>query len=357
MVRYKLPSVGTALKLDRNCPHCGRGSGRIHSGVCRRGIRDWKVQALAQRRMRCPWCGLTWTLRAEGVSAGRQRSDRLVGLGVLAYMLGMSYRQVAMFLGALDCPVSKSSIERDVSAAGLKAQALHRAALGKGLRVRVLGVDGTGVALAGRSGGMLFFVDIAGGRLLAVEVVGESDSRAVRKHVLAVMSAVGAEEVRTDEHPVYERAVEEAHHRLCLTHWRKSKLKRAMELYRQAVAAGRSLEAENLHRLVELLRLQPRPPTVPEELEHLVVRYSRCRRGLLWKINQLLQHVERTWSKVSDDVADPTNNSTERLIGLTLKIRAKTMRGFKSLAKVQSHPYLASFLRGTQGICDLRAVI
>jgi len=142
MVRYKLPSVGTALKLDRNCPHCGRGSGRIHSGVCRRGIRDWKVQALAQRRMRCPWCGLTWTLRAEGVSAGRQRSDRLVGLGVLAYMLGMSYRQVAMFLGALDCPVSKSSIERDVSAAGLKAQALHRAALGKGLRVRVLGVDG-----------------------------------------------------------------------------------------------------------------------------------------------------------------------------------------------------------------------
>ena len=233
MVRYKLPSVGTALKLDRNCPHCGRGSGRIHSGVCRRGIRDWKVQALAQRRMRCPWCGLTWTLRAEGVRAGRQRSDRLVGLGVLAYMLGMSYRQVAMFLGALDCPVSKSSIERDVSAAGLKAQALHRAALGKGLRVRVLGVDGTGVALAGRSGGMLFFVDIAGGRLLAVEVVGESDSRAVRKHVLAVMSAVGAEEVRTDEHPVYERAVGEAHHRLCLTHWRKSKLKRAMELYRQ----------------------------------------------------------------------------------------------------------------------------
>ena len=61
----------------------------------------------------------------------------------------------------------------------------------------------------------------------------------------------------------------------------------------QAVAAGRSLEAENLRRLVELLRLQPRPPTVPEELEHLVVRYSRCRRGLLWKINQLLQHVER----------------------------------------------------------------
>jgi len=44
----------------------------------------------------------------------------------------------------------------------------------------------------------------------------------------------------------------------------------------------------------------------------------------------LLQHTERTWEYVGRGPGDPTNNVTERVIGLTYKIRAKTMRGFKS---------------------------
>ncbi len=74
-------------------------------------------------------------------------------------------------------------------------------------------------------------------------------------------------------------------------------------------------------------------------------------------MNQLLQHVERTWQKVSDDPNDPTNNATERMIGLTFKIRSKTMRGFKAERKVVAHPYLASLLRGKDGLYDLRKVI
>ena len=50
-------------------------------------------------------------------------------------------------------------------------------------------------------------------------------------------------------------------------------------------------------------------------------------------------------------------NATERLIGLTLKIRAKTMRGFKSKSKVLAHSYLANMLRGENGTCDLRKII
>jgi hypothetical protein len=78
---------------------------------------------------------------------------------------------------------------------------------------------------------------------------------------------------------------------------------------------------------------------------------------LPWKVNQLLQHVERTWERVSDDPVDPTNNATERIIGLTFKIRSKTMRGFKAWQKVLGHPYLSSYLRGEHGVCDLRKVI
>lgn len=355
MVGYILPSVGSTLKLDRHCPHCHGRNGRIHSGVHGRRICDWKVCWVPQRRMLCPYCGLTWTLRAEGIGPGRQRSDRTRALGVLGYVLGLSYRGVAVLLRALSCNSSKSTVERDVAEAGGKAVGLHQAS--RWLGVRLLGVDGTGAAMAGRRAGMLFFVDIEGHRLLFAVPLQETEAGKVRRHVAKVMSQVGAEELRTDEHSVYEGIVPEGQHRICLAHWRRSKGKRAYDLYRQALAEERPLEAQSMQQLLELLRLKPRPPTLPQELERLVIRYSRCRKGLLWKINQLLQHVERTWQKVSDDPADPTNNVTERLIGLTFKIRAKTMRGFKSQRKVLAHPYLASFLRGHSGVCDLRKVI
>jgi hypothetical protein len=270
-------------------------------------------------------------------------------------MLGPSYEGAATFLRLLDCQASSSGIERDVSELGQKARRLHESSLRLG--VRVLGVDGTGAAMAGRNAGMLFFVDIEGQRLVLAAPIREGDARKVRRLVAQVMRQVGAEELRTDEHSVYKGIVPEDQHRLCLTHWRKSKGKRAWELLQQAQREGRPLEAQSMRELLELLRQQPRPPTPPEELERLVMRYSRCRKGLLWKINQLLQHVERTWSKVSDDPADATNNVTERVIGLTFKIRSKTMRGFKSDGKVLAHPYLASFLRGEDGTCDLQKVI
>lgn len=149
----------------------------------------------------------------------------------------------------------------------------------------------------------------------------------------------------------------EGRHRLCLTHWLKSKCKRAHDLRQVAEAQEAPFEADTMRELLELLRKKPRAPTVPEELSRLVRRYIHARKGLPWKVNQLLQHVERTWEKVSDDPVDPTNNATERLIGLTFKIRSKTMRGFKSMDKVLAHPILSSFLRGQDGVCDLQKVI
>jgi hypothetical protein len=106
--------------------------------------------------------------------------------------------------------------------------------------------------------------------------------------------------------------------------------------------------------LPALLRLQPRPPTPPPALERLVRRYINARSGLPGKVDQLLQHIERTWARVGADPVDATNNATERVIGLTYKIRTQTMRGLKSQAKALAHPYLAGLLRGDRGLCDLR---
>ena len=109
--------------------------------------------------------------------------------------------------------------------------------------------------------------------------------------------------------------------------------------------------------LKSLLHRYLNSPDVPAEIGRLVRRFINCRKGLSWKANQLLQHIERTWSRISRDPCDATNNTTGRIIGLTYKIRAKTMRGFKNRNKTLAHSYLAQFIRGTDGVCDLSKVI
>jgi len=355
MVHYLLPSVSSELKLERQCPHCRRFGGNRHSGVRHRAISDIRVDAIAQQRMKCPYCGTTWTISVQGIGHGRQRSDRLIAMGVFLYMLGLSYRAVETFLLALDWKGSKSSIERDVAQAGQKAKALHIQA--PAMQVRILGVDGTGAKMAGQKAGLLFFVDVERQRLLRVEPVKETDTQRVRRHVRRIIALFGAEELRTDELNVYEHIVPEPMQRICIAHWLKSKCRRAWELSRKFRSEGMLYEAETMLELKNLLHRHRNSPHVPPEIERLVRRFINCRNGLLWKANQLVQHIERTWDRVSRGPMDATNNTTERVIGLTYKIRAKTMRGFKSPQKVLSHPYLAQFIRGTEGICDFRQVI
>jgi transposase-like protein len=355
MINYIIPSVGSTLKLERRCPHCYRANGNIHSGIRYRTVSDTKVNAVRQRRMKCPWCKTTWTIRSDGVADGRQRSDRIISLGVFLYMLGLSLRGVEKFFGCLGWKGSKSSIERDVAIAGWKARNLHLQ--GSRLRVRILGVDGTGARMAGRKAGLLFFVDIERKRLVCVEPVNEMDAKKVRQHTLRVMREVEAQQLRTDELHIYDGIVDQIFHKVCLAHWRKSKCKRAYELHNELKKEGLQFESENMMELLELLRAEPRQATLPEKVERLVRRYINCHKGTLFKVNQLLQHIERSWEIVSSDEGDRTNNATERLIGLDYKIRAKTMRGVKNINKVLGHCYLSEFLRGDNGVCDLRRVV
>ena len=354
MIRYIIPSVGSGLKLERHCPHCGRFGGNIHSGIRYRAVSDIKVSSIPQHRMKCPFCKTTWTVRAEGIGDGKHRTDRLIGIGVVLYMFGLSYRSIEKFLMLLDCTGSKSSIERDVANAGQKARELHFQA--PRMHVRILGVDGTGAKMAGKKAGLLFFVDVERNRLVCVEAVNETDSQKVRRHVQRVMHAVGAEQLRTDELNVYDGIVPQQH-KICLAHWRKSKCRRAWQLYRQLKTEGMQFEASDMLKLLELLKAEPRSETLPEAVEKLVRRYINCRKGALWKVNQLLQHIERTWEDVDGEQGDRTNNATERIIGLDYKIRVKTARGFKAWEKILCHCYLSEYLRGTNGMCDLRKVV
>ena len=120
MVRYHVASVAGSLKLQRRCPHCNRRNGTIDSRITYRSISDPKVETVAQRRMKCPFCKTTWTVRVKGIGHGRQRTDRLICIGVVLYMLGLSCRGVEQFLTIFGWQGSKSSIERDLARSGLR---------------------------------------------------------------------------------------------------------------------------------------------------------------------------------------------------------------------------------------------
>lgn len=91
MVRYILPSVEGLLQLERRCPRCQRHNGRVHSGLRHRSISDLKVRTIPQRRMKCPWCQATWTVRTPGVLPGHHRSRRLEGTGAKYHADGCRY--------------------------------------------------------------------------------------------------------------------------------------------------------------------------------------------------------------------------------------------------------------------------
>ena len=102
--------------------------------------------------------------------------------------------------------------------------------------------------------------------------MNEKDARKVREHVLRVMREVGAGELRTDELSVYEHMVPQEHHSICLAHWRKSKCRRARQLARQLKQEGLQFESQDMLKSIELLRQEPRPPTLPEAVEFFMLR-------------------------------------------------------------------------------------
>jgi len=79
-----------------------------------------------------------------------QHSDRLKGLAVLLYLLGLSYGAVEDALSALDRFLGKTTVYRDVQAAGERARRLRTAWLHQqGGAVRFVGADPTQVRRAG----------------------------------------------------------------------------------------------------------------------------------------------------------------------------------------------------------------
>jgi transposase-like protein len=107
-----------------------------------------------------------------------QRSDRLKAIGVMLYVLGISYGGVADALEALGYQASKSSIYRDVQAAGEGVSRI-RQHQGK-RRVKVLSTDATYVVCNRSEVTIAVALDALGGDVLEVELVDSESADNLR---------------------------------------------------------------------------------------------------------------------------------------------------------------------------------
>jgi len=360
-VRFKLERPGNEPIINRTCPSCGHKKMHVHEQHRNRSIVDWRLDTVHQVRVKCPRCKKTATCRPNGIRPGLHRSGAVVGFGVLLYALGMSYESVAAAMCALTGHGSKTGVYRDVVAAGGAAQAMHAAR--SGFAVRVAGVDGTGQKMKGGSCGVAFAVDAEGQVLLEVELVEEDNPRQVRRFLKKLCRKYNIKCVITDEHDSYEKAMQspaiDAEHRLCQAHWKKSKQQRIKSLRSQAAERKWSQCVRDLDALRRLIKDDP--PNALARLQKIHNRYISHpppppgeQWSLGYHVRMLTLHLLDKWRRIGIDT-QPTNNTAERMIGLSLKIRSKTMRGFSKKENIIRFVHLAAHLRESRKICDLVA--
>jgi hypothetical protein len=94
--------------LPTHCPNPGS------KGQCfypRQKVVDAKYKQVEARRYQCRECGHTFRVYPQG--AGKQHlSQRVRGLGVMLYLLGLSYGAGAIVLESLGIGIGKTSVYR-----------------------------------------------------------------------------------------------------------------------------------------------------------------------------------------------------------------------------------------------------
>lgn len=295
------------------CPRCG-SQAQVRWGQRRRRVKDRHSSQAAVQRYRCKSCGRTFPAHPQGLGRSPQTQPYQATLLAL-YLLGLSFRGVAQVLALLEVPqVSFVTVWRDLQRWG---QPLRRSRL----QAKIVGVDTTFVRVRGKSQGILLAVAL-GGKTLLVQAVGKPEDYA---RAFAILRRLGAEVVVSDDDQHFVEPLE----RLALA--------RQGCVWHAARAVGRNLRKltqeeraewqEVIALLWESLRtLPPRPPPALFQAQTLPLPDP-----LRWAVVYLLN----LWNRLTLYQRHPglprTNNLSEQAIGRS-KMRARTVRGFKSIA-------------------------
>jgi transposase-like protein len=343
------------IKPPTICPlrGCQGKRFRLHQEVVKT-IRDTVHGEVTVRRYQCLRCGRTFRVYPGGVTRA-QTSQRVKGLAVLLYLLGLSYGAVSLTLKALGVNRSKTWVYDMAQAAAERVPGLKREEVFGEVRTPAVGSDVTSVKCNGKWLPLGLAVDDISGMVLTVDQLSGEDAEALRVWMEPIAAAVGAELLVTDDADAYKRVAHELglDQQVCKSHVKRNTAALIETLQDLAVQdKDGSLQAigvqpeEALADLKQLGQLiESRQPGEQAELERLHVRYLaanpprpgekasvayRLRMLFLdrWNLWSRLTRY-RTWRGTGGETVDGTNNGAERAIGWWIKERYRTMRGYK----------------------------
>jgi transposase-like protein len=335
-------------------PKC-KGNRFIPWQEVQKHVRDTEYEEVVAQRYKCLRCGKTFRVYPRGVLKG-QLSQRLKGMGVLLYVLGLSYGATSLMLEALGVYESRSSVYRAVQATAEAVPGMKRTALLEGYRTKALGSDLTSVKCNGQWLPIGVSVDAINGLVLCIDGLEGEDAETLKKWIEPLADQVGAETLVTDDADAFKEVADRSglDHQICKSHVVRNTeeliatLSALIESGNDSSLADLQIESsqaladlrclgEMIHerrpeQQNELLTLYERYATAPAPKKNKTTSVAYRMRNLFldrWNLWPRLTYY-RTWKdKNGQPILDGTNNATERAIGWWVKERYRTMRGYK----------------------------
>lgn len=319
-----------------------------------KAVRDTVYEQVVAHRYKCLRCRRTFRVYPSGVSHA-STSQRVRGLGVMLYLLGLSYGAVSLVLEALGAYLCKSQVYAAVQAAAQQVPGLKRQSLLEGVRTPAMGGDLTSVRCQGKWLTLGLTVDDLSGMVLTVDALEAEDAQSLQEWLDPIARAVGAEVLVTDDADGFKQASDNLgmQHQVCKSHVSRNteslleNLQPAAVQDRDgslaAIGVSSTQAVADLQRLGELIH--SRKPNEQAVLERIYQRYRyaqppakgeiaslayRLRLLFLdrWNLWQRLTRY-RQWQGPQGERLDGTNNACERAIGWWVKERYRSMRGYK----------------------------
>lgn len=341
IVVLKLPNVKrTTEERPRKCPYCDGGIFQRWGQVIK-PVKDVRVRKVKVYRYRCCRCKRTFRHYPAGNSPADQTA-RLQLFAVLLWSLGLSHRASSLVLTGMKVLVSHMTIWRDVQKQAQQVKKRnHRKA------VRVLGLDGAHVLGWGEKQPVLVAVDLGTGEPLTVGYVNEYDPQAVRRWLAPLVQQHGITVIVTDDLASYKVVAEklQLEHQVCQFHVRRW-VGKTLKVLQETVPKEWLWVLDDVRDLLEFLPADG-SQTLFALWKQLPGRHSKRNqtRLALEQLRDLLLRLSQDWHKYCTFTSEPavpwTNNTTERAIG-RMKMRARTVRGYKSWSGMQSGLLLAA---------------
>jgi transposase-like protein len=263
-------------------------------------------------------------------------------LAVLLWTFGLSYRASSWILSGLKVEISFMTIWRDVQG---ESQKLKKRNHWK--PVRVIGLDGAYVLGWGEKQPVLVAVDLGTGEPIAVGYINEYDPSTVCRWLEPLVQRHGITVIVTDDLFSYKIVAEKLQlgHQVCQFHVRRWVGKALKEL-QETIPKEWLWVLDEIRQLIEVL-----PPHGSKSLYAIWKQLPGRRsspsqsRSALEQLRDLLLRLSQDWHKYCTFQSEPhvpwTNNATERSIG-RMKMRARTVRGYKSWSGMQAGLLLAA---------------